>query len=212
MKFISCLTKELEKLMYAHPTIIKLWKKCYYEKIIAKEIELGKISKGDQVLCIGGGAIPFTALDIATKTGASVSIVEVDPHAAEKARQLIDRASLSSRIEVIHSSGQDFDASKYSVVHIASQVCPADKVLSNVWKCLSCGSKILFRCDKRKYNRYYDKSKLPNHNYQFMQVKQNSLLMKATFLIIKEDGVKTDETYSGNFSSFATDTTSVMAS
>ncbi|MBN4056506.1 MAG: hypothetical protein COA82_06055 [Alkaliphilus sp.] len=212
MKFISCLTKELEKSIYKYPSIIKLWKKYYYDKIIEKEIELGEISREDHVLCIGGGAIPFTALDIALKTGASVAIIELDLVAVEKSRQLINRINMSNKIEVIHSSGQEFDASRYSVVHIASQVCPVDEILHNVWARIACGSKILFRCDKKKYKSFCNKAKVQNYSNQLKQVKQDGILMKATLLLVKEDGVKIDEANSRNFSSFATDTTSFVAS
>ncbi|MCD5410801.1 MAG: hypothetical protein LRZ93_04000 [Clostridiales bacterium] len=212
MKLISCLTKELEKSIYKYPSIIKLWKKYYYNNIIEKEIELGEISREDQVLCIGGGAIPFTALDIALKTGASVAIVELDLVAVEKSRELINEINMSNRIEVIHSSGQEFDASKYSVVHIASQACPVDEILHNVWACISCGSKILFRCDKKKYKSFCDGIKVQKYSNQLKQVKQDGILMEATFLIVKENEVKLDEAHCRNFSSFATDTTSFVAS
>ena len=141
---ISFATKTVERMVIAFPFLTRFLR-MYYTNIVANEIALGKIRCDDRVLCIGGGPLPFTALEIADKTGAEVEIIDNDMYAVEAAKKLIKRLNMSDKINVVYGDGREIDTSKFSVVHVALQAKPHDSILKNVWKKSGDGTRILLR-------------------------------------------------------------------
>ncbi len=189
---ISLATKNLEKTVLYFPFLINHFR-AYYRGIVKNEICLGKICSRDNVLCIGGGPLPCTALEIAEKTGAIVEVIDNDPNAIELASQIIRRLNLEDRVKVTYGDGQTFDVSCFSVVHVALQARPQDKILWNVMKKASEGTRILMRRPKDNLESFY--SKLPkdclliNNN----MIKQYNYTIKETLLFIKGHGRRKNE-------------------
>ncbi|KAB3534047.1 hypothetical protein F8154_09910 [Alkaliphilus pronyensis] len=175
MKFIPFITKEIEKIMSISPFLIKLCS-LYYKRIVSNEIKLGAITNKDRVLCIGGGPIPATALEIAYKTGAIVDVIDGDPDAVDIARKVVKTLRISDKVKIEHGIGQKVDASDYSVIHVALQACPHDSILKNVWGKAPIGARILMRCPKESLAHCYTALSKEAYCYQCKQIEQNNLL------------------------------------
>lgn len=137
----------------------------YYKKLVREEVDISEIKKEDRVLCIGGGSVPCTALEIHRQTGAKVDIIDIDEEAVFNSKRLIERLGLEDNIRVSKGFGQTVNMSKYNVVHIALQVTCKDEVLDNILENSSGNTRILMRMPKKGLKCFYSnvQSKLLNN-------------------------------------------------
>ena len=151
---IGTCTKWIEKKFSKYDSLIKLYS-LYYRNIVEKEIQLANVKSCDKVLCIGGGSIPCTAIEIANQTNAHIHVLDIDESAVECARHVIEKLGLHEKITVINGKGQDIDIGPYDVVHLALQVSPKEEVLKNVWEKSKEGNRIIVRMPRKTLNPFY---------------------------------------------------------
>lgn len=147
MKLICQLTKAFEEKIAREGFLFNLCFK-YYEKMVQREISLGSITSKDSVLCIGGGPVPCTAIEIAKKTSANVVVIDNDPCAVRLATAMIKRLKLDDKIQVIQSGGEKVPLDGYTVVHVAKQVTPRQMVIDRIVKTADIGARVLIRNTK----------------------------------------------------------------
>ncbi|TYQ13065.1 UNVERIFIED_CONTAM: Dimethyladenosine transferase (rRNA methylation) [Acetivibrio alkalicellulosi] len=195
MKLISMITKEMERFFSKNFALVRLYN-MYYKNIVKREVELAEINCNDCVLCIGGGSVPCTALEIAAKTGARVRVIDVDPDAIEKSKKIILKLNLSHCVKAQLISGQNINASDFSVIHIARQAVPHNEIIENITKNASTNTRILLRSNKnclKKLNKIFDKGICGS------QMKQGIFSLKSTILFtIKPRRSESEEVSSYN--------------
>ncbi len=118
----------LEKLLSYNMRTIRYYVGLY-ENILENEIELANIKADDTVLHIGSGAIPFSAILIAQKTGAKVITVDNDRNAVKRSRKVVNKLRLSDVIEVRHQDGTAQIAERVTVVLLALQTRPLAEII-----------------------------------------------------------------------------------
>jgi len=57
----------------------------YYKNIIKREVRLANITPNDNILCIGGGPCPYTAIMLHQLTGAKVTVIDNNKHCVKSA-------------------------------------------------------------------------------------------------------------------------------
>lgn len=154
MFIIREISKLLEKAANIFPFIMYLHK-VYYKKVVKKEIDLANITYSDRVLFIGGGSLPCTALEIAEQTGAKVWVIDSDPKAVKSACLVIKKLKLENKVKVLLSKGEEIDVEGFSVIHIASQAFPREKIMENVWKKVNREVRILVRIPISGLSHFY---------------------------------------------------------
>ncbi|MBU9710391.1 hypothetical protein [Evansella tamaricis] len=183
MKIIPAFTSCLEKLIsYCLPLAFVLRK--YYRPIVQREVRLGEIKENDDVLCIGGGALPWTAIEIAVQTGAKVYVVDCDQIAVLRASKLIKLLNLENLVKVCKGDGQSIDVSPYSVAHIALQAAPQETILSHLLEKGRCNARILMRCPKKGISCFYGKT-CNTQCFCTDSISQSFSTMKSTLLFVK---------------------------
>lgn len=199
MSIVTNLTKFLEKTLSVFPILINIYG-LYYKNIVCKEIILGCISCKDKVLCIGGGPLPCTALEIARNTGAQVIVIDNDPKAVMIAKKIISKLDMSDKVKVMHADGQQINPSGFSVIHLANQACPRNKILYNIWQKAPRGTRILMRNPHQSLKFLYKMSSddcLPEGLYKY--IKQKTCTMDSSVVLIKSTGkVKNEKSYTNN--------------
>ncbi|TCK93253.1 nicotianamine synthase-like protein [Natranaerovirga hydrolytica] len=181
MNIIGYYTKKLEKIVSSNAISLALMEK-YYEKEVNREINIGEITKKDRVLCIGGGPVPCTAMVIAKKTQAKVVVVDNDEASVVQARTLIQKLNLGHKIEVIEADGENVYPNTFSVIHIARQVCPKEKVISFMLNNVSKGTRILVRTPKKGLSLLYDKNSCCKACHKENKKEVN---LKGTLLLVR---------------------------
>lgn len=129
--------------------------------------------------------MPCTAAQITRRSGCSITVIDNDEDAASMANRYIKSMSLEDKIQVKVCSGEDISLDDYSVIHIALQVYPKEKVFNHVWKNCSAGTRILMREPKKTLESCYCKlHDSMNYGKRYEAIKQGGT-MKETSLFVK---------------------------
>jgi precorrin-6B methylase 2 len=120
-----------------------------YEKIIGLEYELEiekfKLHNSKNILHIGCGAYPITALILAKKTSAKIVSIDKDPFVVNFAKKLINKRKLEKKIDIKIGIGQKYSISNYDTIIISSCSAPKKQILENIFKNAKSNTKIIVR-------------------------------------------------------------------
>lgn len=155
-KYIQRFTCALEKLMYNHPALFRLYA-VPYSKVVRREIVLAGITSEDVVLNVGFGSLPFTAVHIAESTGAKVYAIDNDPKAVKCANELVDKLGLSRNIKVLEADGKETISIEFDIAVLALHVEPKSEVLKNLLP----RSKVIMRIPRKSLERSYGLDSIP---------------------------------------------------
>lgn len=158
--FIIKISRFLEKLATKNIVIMNVLS-LYYRDLVRKEVKLAKLDENDKILCIGGGKCPFTAILIQKYTGAEVTVVDNCQSCVNSAKNCIMKYKIKN-IKVDIADGEYIDASNYTAIHLAMQVCPMQEVMENVIKKSNKDAKILVRKPKKALGAMYSSIKCTN--------------------------------------------------
>lgn len=121
----------LEKWCSRFPWAVRLYS-LPYASVLEREIDLAEITEDDLVLNIGCGAVPFTALYIAERTGAHVHAVDIDPEAVACARRCAESFGLGHKITFEHAPGEQTECRNFTSAVTALQARPKKAVLAHL--------------------------------------------------------------------------------
>ena len=89
------------------------------EQLIGQELSLVP-AKPENVLFIGSGPLPLTAVLIHQRTGAHVTCVDCDPEAIAQSSRLLSKLSLDQALRVSCGYGDQIPACRFDLVVIAA--------------------------------------------------------------------------------------------
>ena len=146
----------------------------YYRDVVEREVVLAGITAADNVLCIGGGICPFSAILLHRRAGARVTVVDNNCACIPKARATIEKLGLSEYLTVIHQDGTspDIPFEEFSVIHLALQVSPMEQVFARAVEQAKVGTRLLIRRPKKhlanmycpSFNKMLDGQPYTTHN------------------------------------------------
>lgn len=163
-KIIPSSTRLLEEMATRNPIFYKMLS-IYYKELIKNEAELAKITPDDKVLFIGGGVCPMSGILIHEYTGAKVTVIDNDSSCIGLAQNMIRELGYQDDIQIIHHDGKDILTEDYTVIHMAVQITPVEKVFKHIRKKSRMGTRILVRLPKKSLTGFYffkDKSIFKN--------------------------------------------------
>ncbi len=127
-----------------------------YIPIVKNEIHLATITEADTILNIGCGAVPFSAIHLATLANAKVHGVDLDAEVVTKASRCIRRLQLGDRVTVENANGTTCSAREYSVILVALQAEPKKEILEQLINTARPKTRLLFRKPSPKFMKHYD--------------------------------------------------------
>lgn len=160
----------------------KLFFKIYaapYASVLNREITLAGISSDDIVLNIGCGAMPFTAIYYALKSGAKIIAVDNDHEVIEQAKNCVANYGLHRQIEIVEADGCNIVCIRFTKAIVALQAAPKDEVLKNLLKVSPPNTDLLFRQPRNIFRNHYgtvDESEASSFVRHFMPTFGKTLL------------------------------------
>lgn len=145
------LEKNMGKFLFFQKLIL-----AYYKPIVKNEVKLANINSNQNVLCIGGGYFPCTAILFHKLSGgATVVVLDNDIDAVNSSKKLVEKLGFSQKVIVKHTDGLESSAQGFDVVHVAMQVSPKEQVFNILHDSMNENSKILIRTPKQHLERGY---------------------------------------------------------
>ncbi|WP_353892231.1 hypothetical protein PRVXH_001561 [Proteinivorax hydrogeniformans] len=154
-----------------------------YKKAVMEEIELAEVSESDNVLFIGGGAVPYTSIYIAEKCN-KITVIDCNKCCVSKAQSLLKKLKVGN-IEVKNVDGQDYDFSPYNVIFVPLQAEPKKEILKSIALTADREAKILIRAPKASCKCYTPIENIPAKLEKFKKLKQ--ITFDKTFLCRAKD-------------------------
>lgn len=163
-------TNLFERMIVGIPPLYQLY--CsFYRKTVEEEAIFADIDSNDQLLFIGGGAIPYSALILAKKAK-HVTVVDCDRISAKLATCLIQKLGINNiTVKCLH--GEHLNPEEHSIIFIPLQAEPKQRILENIKSKCNVNTKILMRIPNKSFRRIYtciDSLKLKK--YKEKKVKQ----------------------------------------
>lgn len=117
----------------------------HYLRRVTHEAQAVGLRPQERILCIGAGALPFTALALAQLNHAPVDAIDHQPELVTRGQQWLLQHACHQQVRLRCEEGRCVAASGYTLVHIAAQAAPQAAILSHLWPQLTVGSRILVR-------------------------------------------------------------------
>ncbi len=155
MKIVAPVVAMMEKKIASSRMLVSLYSGIYNE-VVRNEIKLAGITAGDQVLNIGCGGIPFTALLIAKFTGARVWAIDNDQGAVDVARKCIAAQNMDHLISVLMLDGRDPFPHDFDVALVALQAEPKQEILDSLVAKGGSKARLVFRSPRSEVAHQYD--------------------------------------------------------
>ncbi len=120
-----------------------------YEKIIGKtyrkEIEKFTLSKAENILHIGCGAYPITAMTLAEMDDVKIVTIDNKPKSIKLANEVICKKKLDKKVKAEYGDGAKFPLDDFDTIIVSGCSIPKIKVLEHIFKNAKPKSKIIVR-------------------------------------------------------------------
>lgn len=120
-----------------------------YESTISKEYEregrLFNISDSKNILHIGCGSYPVTAINLAKYNGSQVVGIDTDPRAIKLATKVISKKKLQDKIHINLGDGRTYPLDKFDTIIVSSCSIPKIEILNYIFKTAKLNCKIIVR-------------------------------------------------------------------
>lgn len=184
-RLLTAITQKIECLASELDVLYKFAEK-YYINIVANESDLAGINQDDHILCIGGGFCPFSAILFHRMTKARVTVIDNNKKCIPKLKKVIERFGLNIDVYLKDGCSSDILYADYSVVHLALQVYPMERVFTAVENGIIPGTRLLVRQPRKRLNDVYGRFSDTMLTYH-SRVKHKSRNVGSTFLYIKHE-------------------------
>lgn len=143
-----------------------------YEKVIGNEYRKeGKqfvLSKAKNILHIGCGAYPITAMILAEMYDAKVTTIDNDAKAIKYANKVLSNKNLNGKVRAEHGDGTKYLLDGFDTIIISGCSVPKLKVLDHVLKTAQPQSKIIVRDSILDIESMINSMK-PDHNFRIIE-------------------------------------------
>jgi len=120
-----------------------------YENRISKEYEKEyekfDIQKDSNILHIGCGAYPITAMTLTRMNGAKIVGIDKNPKSVKIARNLILKKNLQSKVTIERGDGDNYPVDRFDTIIISGCSYPREKILKHIFETAKNNSRIIVR-------------------------------------------------------------------
>jgi len=136
-----------EKAGYNIESISKSYIKIY-DDLVKDEIRLANITSNDNVLVIGCGSIPSTAVILARETDTQITAIDIDSQATKKAVRYIKNHNLQDNITVKTIFGTDYPIKDFNVIFILYGVKHQSNLFHYLYDGINYNTRVIYRASK----------------------------------------------------------------
>src|SRR3990167_11264017 len=141
---------------------------------LKNEITLAKINSKDNVLFVGSGPFPITAILIHELTHAHVDCVEKNMTSASLSNKVIAFLGYRNSIRVINKDAMHINYARYTMIVFAILAKPLDKLLEIMWYQITPGTRIIYRSAKMIREAFYENTE-QNISQTFNEYKKGKI-------------------------------------
>jgi protein-L-isoaspartate O-methyltransferase len=146
------------------------------------------IAKSKNILHIGSGSYPITAMVLAESNGVNIVTIDNNIRAVKRANKVIKRKNLNGKIKAKYGKGTNIPLDNFDTIIVSGCSIPKIKVLEHVLKNASSKSNIIARVSSKDIERIKNNLS-PDQKIKIVKKLKNHLFPNSSwdsFLIIKD--------------------------
>jgi len=120
-----------------------------YNKNIAKEyiqeFKMFDIHNAKNILHIGCGSYPITAMTLYNLNGGNITGLDKSEKAVKRARKIINHRKYHDRIRIENGNGKNFSLDKFDTIIVSGCAIPKIKILKNLFEKANSKTRIIVR-------------------------------------------------------------------
>jgi len=145
----------IDLLSRTFPVISKFFYQRSINDAYQKEHEAIELKKNDNILHIGCGVFPYSAIVISEKPHHQIVAIDRSKTITRHARQIIKNYELDTRITIDTGNAASYDLSPFTVIILSSCVDLTGNVLDHIISSATPGTRIIVR-ELRPMSKYID--------------------------------------------------------
>ena len=122
--------------------------------MVIKEIKRANIKPGMEILHVGSGPLPLTAITLA-KQGYRVKGIDYDENAVKRAKRIVDKYKLGDKISLSVNNGLEVNYNEFDRIWLSLNIISKKEILKKLLNDLSTGKKIIYRNPRDWLKRFY---------------------------------------------------------
>lgn len=138
------ISQKLERIAVRTSLFSAVYYHLFYKSMLKRELKLSGLKPGANVLHIGSGPSPYTALFLGRK-GFRVEALDCNNCAVKEARRVVEKNGMEDNIKVVCGDGCTFKQKKYDAVWVSLNVYPKRKVLGQALESLKDEGVLIYR-------------------------------------------------------------------
>ena len=116
-----------------------------FESIANCESKIISKYKNDNIIFIGSGQFPISAINYFRKLKSNITIVEQNEELAKKSEIVLSNLGYLDKIKVINSKGQDLLFDNFDIVVVGVLAVPKEKIINSILSSAKPNTKIIMR-------------------------------------------------------------------
>jgi len=165
----------------------------FYERVFSKQYtKEGKrfdLDNSHNILHIGCGSFPVTAITLSKLNGGKIVGVDKSPKAVKLAKQIINKRHLENRIKIDIGDGSTYPLNEFDTIIISSCSIPKIKILEHIFENANENSKIIVR-EQIGISRFVSDYVKMHDNIQLLNTMKNDPLSNnckwESFYLVKK--------------------------
>ncbi len=179
------LIKRLETIGSVWPFFAGTYYRLFYKKMLQSEIMASGIKPGMNVMHVGCGPLPMTAMGLAG-FGVRVTAVDQDAGTLGWAGRALEKSGTRDMVSLAAGCGTTLDFTGYDAVWLSLHVRPMGLILKRAMDHVSPGSRIVFRDPRDYLCSYYPGADNFSPHCGFKSIRLKQMLGKKSVILIKE--------------------------
>lgn len=116
-----------------------------YSAVYRKEGKEFGITNVENVLHIGCGAFPISAMTLAEEYGRKIVGIDSNPKVIASAKKVIKKRNLENKIKIEYGNGTNYPLDKFDMVVVSGCAIPKKRVVEHIFQTAKPGTKIIVR-------------------------------------------------------------------
>lgn len=157
-----------------------------YESLIENEIKIANICNEDNVLVVGCGSIPVSALLIVNKTNAKVVGIDNDKGAVIRGKKFIQQYKLKDQLKIDYGDAVSYPLDVFDVILILYGTKNIESLIDNIRHHSKKDVRIIIRSNENTFKKISQKAQIDEFFKIKSQARSESLGKVDSFLLCHE--------------------------
>lgn len=177
-------SQKLENLATYRASLSNLYYRMFYQKMLETELSMTNLESGANILHIGSGPYPYTALFLAEQ-GYQVEAWDCRADAVYKASEVVKQKGWEKHVKIYCQDGSMANYAKHDAIWVSLNVYPKRDILQQAYSQLKKGGVLVYRNLPRWMNLFFSQIKPEDWPKHIIKGHHATLFSSESVVLVK---------------------------